>query len=126
MMPPFPDELIFKDVGHVNGSMILMVQQDFRFFSSTGCVTVPKHFVSDGASVPRIFWNVLSPFGNYFKAALVHDYLYSHHNLIYTREEADDIFMEGMYLLGVPLYQRFPIYCAVKLFGGWHYKGKRK
>lgn len=42
---------------------------------TVGDVQVPARFVSDGASVPRIFWMVFPPIGLYFYAALVHDYL---------------------------------------------------
>lgn len=40
-------------------------------------ITVPKGYVSDGASIPRWLWSVAgSPFtGRYVPAAFVHDYL---------------------------------------------------
>jgi hypothetical protein len=39
-----------------------------------GLYRVPKGFTSDGLSVPRVFWPLVSPAGAGFKAALVHDY----------------------------------------------------
>ena len=39
-------------------------------------ITIPAGFVTDFASSPRIFWPVLSPWGKWGKAAVVHDLLY--------------------------------------------------
>lgn len=36
---------------------------------------VPRGFVTDLASVPRLFWMALPPCGNYTPAAVVHDYI---------------------------------------------------
>ena len=38
-----------------------------------GAVTVPTGFVTDFASIPRIFWSALRPDGEYAYAAVVHD-----------------------------------------------------
>ena len=42
-----------------------------------GIVVVPAGFATDFASVPRAFWRLLPPFGEYMLAAVVHDYLYA-------------------------------------------------
>ena len=39
-------------------------------------VTAPKGFVTDLASIPRVFWSALRPDGLYAYAAILHDYLY--------------------------------------------------
>ena len=39
-------------------------------------VVVPTGFVTDLASIPRVFWSVLRPDGEYAYAAVIHDYLY--------------------------------------------------
>lgn len=39
-------------------------------------ITVPKGFITDGATVPRWFWIVVPPFKpRYLPAVIVHDYL---------------------------------------------------
>ena len=53
-------------------------------------VRVPAGFVTDFASIPRIFWSVLRPDGLYSYAAIVHDFLYWEQPV--TRSAADDIF----------------------------------
>src|SRR5262249_35732270 len=39
-------------------------------------IMVPRGFVTDFASVPRLFWSLLPPIGRYGYAALFHDYVY--------------------------------------------------
>ena len=39
-------------------------------------ISVPKNFIFDGASIPRIFRRIYSPTGYLFLAALVHDFCY--------------------------------------------------
>lgn len=79
-------------------------------------ICVPEGFVTDFASVPRlpiVFWltgDTAHP------AAVVHDYLYSRGEL--KREEADEILLEAMASVGVPAWRRYPMYWAVRAFGG--------
>lgn len=79
-------------------------------------ISVPVNFVTDFASVPTMFWNILPPWGKYGKAAVVHDFLYSSTSHPYNRKQADLIFLEGMQVLGVPLWKRSIMYRAVRLF----------
>ena len=53
-------------------------------------VRVPIGFVTDFASVPRLFWSLLRPDGLYAYAAVVHDYLYWEQPI--AKEKADNIF----------------------------------
>jgi hypothetical protein len=118
-MKTFPDPLIFRHVGVQNGSMLLQLTHPFRYLSTEhGPIEVPLEFITDGASVPRIFWGILSPFGDYFGAALIHDFLYSPHNRRFDRATCDAIFLAAMKDAGVPFVRRRTIYRAVRL-GGW-------
>lgn len=38
-------------------------------------VCVPSGFITDGATVPRLFWCLFPPIGRYFPATTLHDYL---------------------------------------------------
>ena len=125
----FPDEPIFKLAGNRNGSMLVEMEKPFRYISSKGTITVPIGFISDGTSVPRMFWSIFSPFnGEYFEAALIHDYLYSKasntNHPDFEREDADNIFKEAMFNLGVHWLKRGTIYRAVRLGGWMSYKEK--
>jgi hypothetical protein len=123
-MNVFPDKLILEDAGMRGSSRVFTVCSRFRYYSSLGIITVPRFFETDGASIPKVFWNILSPFGDYFKAAVIHDFLYSRFNDEFTRDEADAIFLEAMYNVGVPWYRRHTIHSAVRLFGWSCFRGK--
>lgn len=85
-------------------------------YPSTEIIVVPSGYVTDFASIPRIFWSVLSPIDKHGKASLLHDYCYTikYKN---NRKYCDKIFKEAMEVLKVnPLIARF-MYNGVRLFG---------
>jgi hypothetical protein len=128
MTANFPDELITADAGMRGSSRLIRLVKYFRYVSFLGIITVPTGFVSDGASIPRVFWSIMGPQGPWFYAAIVHDYLYSKSStgrFDCDRWEADEIFLDAMKDLGVRWHQRFLIYRAVRLFGWASYKKKR-
>jgi len=83
-------------------------------------VVVHRGFVTDFASVPRLLWWLISSWGRYGKAAVVHDYLYKYH--VGTRREADGIFFEAMGVLNVRRWRKYPMYISVRLFGWFAWK----
>lgn len=86
--------------------------------NSPNLIHVPAGFETDFASVPRFFWRILPPTGEYGKAAVVHDYLYAtHQESGITKKDVDKIFLEAMGVLGVDEWKRQSMYWAVKLFG---------
>ena len=40
-------------------------------------IVIPKDFEFDGSSAPRFIWWIFPSYGDFFFAALIHDYLYS-------------------------------------------------
>lgn len=84
-------------------------------------VTVPKGFVTDFASIPRVFWSVLPPDGKYAYAAVIHDYLYWTQER--TREEADQILKMAMQDFKVGEVTINSIYTAVRVGGGFAWSG---
>lgn len=78
-------------------------------------VVVPEGFVSDLASIPRMFWQVLRPEGRHAYAAVVHDYLYWTQTR--PREEADQIFRIAMEDSKVDPKTITMLYQAVRRFG---------
>lgn len=89
-------------------------------------VRVPKGFVTDFASIPRVFWSALRPDGEYAHAAVVHDYLYWTQKR--SREEADSIFKMAMEDLEVDPRTVFILYSAVRAHGesAWDNNARRK
>jgi Protein of unknown function (DUF1353) len=92
--------------------------------TSIGRVMVPPRFVWDGASVPRVLWNIIPPWGSYSGAALVHDWLYrtrrtcARSTTTITKEEADRVFYELMLEDGVRKTRAWAMWQAVTLWGG--------
>lgn len=87
---------------------------------------VPKGFVTDFASIPRIFRNILPVTGTkknpYGKSAVLHDFLYDRTCVYcYSRKEADDIFLESMKAVGVSKFVSYLLYYSVRWFGKKHY-----
>ncbi|EBR9315657.1 DUF1353 domain-containing protein [Salmonella enterica] len=122
-MSRFTTPAILEMLGHYNWR----VHEPFAFYLSddnSDVISVPAGFVTDLASVPRIFWTLLPPDGKYAKAAIIHDYLYD--NALRTKKEADLIFLDGMTVLGVPRWKRTIMYWAVRLFGRGMYEKERK
>jgi len=119
-------------MGHINGELDISPTSNKRKWKTNSEVTytsddgdtvlVPKGFIMDGASIPKIFWPFVGhPYmGNYARAALVHDYLYVSHKL--TKEKADLIFLDIMKIDGVKPWRRTVMYYAVKWFGRGSYK----
>lgn len=86
-------------------------------------ITVPKGFVTDGASIPNLLRFRFPHGGKKFFGACVHDWLYR--NGIGTHKEADKIFFKAMCDNGVPRWDAKLMYCGVFLFGGLSW-AKRK
>lgn len=89
-------------------------------------VTVPVGFVTDFASIPRVFWSVLRPDGDYAYAAVIHDYLYWEQSI--PRKTADEILRFAMQDLHVKSAEISVIYDGVRLGGGiaWDKNAKLK
>jgi len=89
-------------------------------------VIIPMHFVTDGASIPRLFWPLLPRWGQYGQAAVLHDYLIDHGIItefheadssvttrMASRSEARRIFNSAMKVLDVPKEKRRLIIAGV-------------
>lgn len=89
-------------------------------------VTVPKGFVTDLASIPRIFFSALRPDGEYAYAAVIHDYLYWTQTR--SRDEADAILKRAMEDFEVGTVKAGAIYTAVRVGGkaAWNGNAEKK
>ena len=106
-----------------------VVRKEFTYevgsLGSGDKIIVPAGFVTDFASVPRLFWSILPRIGKHASASIIHDYLYFSHER--TKKEADDIFYEGMIVLGVGKWKASIMKDAVRIFGrGPYEKSKRR
>lgn len=78
-------------------------------------VVVPRGFVTDFASVPRVFWSLFRPDGNYAYAAVLHDFLYWQQDR--PKSDADAIFRAAMEDLKISDWQSTVLFQAVNNFG---------
>ena len=84
-------KLLVKDL--MNGKFELI--SDYIYQIENYVIRVPKSFVTDYASIPRIFRAIVLPYGKHSGASVVHDYLYSKGcELNIERKKADKIFLE--------------------------------
>ena len=79
-------------------------------------IKVPRNFVTDFASVPSFLWSWIPSWSKYGKAAVIHDRLYTTHEV--SRAMADAIFLEAMQVSGTPKWKARLMYQAVRMFGG--------
>jgi len=110
----FTKPLIVK---HLDGLRWELVEA-FEYYTADKehLIKVPKGFITDFASIPRIFWTVIGqPTGRYGKAAVIHDYLYFTQR--FTRKYADFVFVEAMGILGVSWWKRRSMWLSVRIFG---------
>lgn len=79
-----------------DGETVVVLYADMAYYTSKGCIVVPKGFESDGCSMPRFFWRLFGhPFDmQYLREAVLHDYLYK--TQPFDRKTADLIFKEEM------------------------------
>ena len=96
-------------------------------------IIIPKGFICDGASIPRIFWPVASPVGALFLTGLIHDYGYKYKQLWKRTPEGkvepyekgrERLFWDGLFrkvgkqVNGLPLMNWFAWFVLV-VVGGW-------
>ena len=118
-MSSFTDHLLLEDLGDEHFELLQRFRYRVGDESSNEIIDVPRGFITDFASVPRLFWNVIPPYGKHGKAAVVHDYLYGTNGLYgrYSRARCDAIFLEAMAVLGVGVIRRQIMFRAVRAFG---------
>jgi hypothetical protein len=82
-------------------------------------VIVPRGFITDFSSVPRLPLAYLLAGETAHEAAVVHDYLYE--SKMVSKKMADDVFLEAMQDSGVSWWRRKLMWAAVAAFGGAAY-----
>lgn len=83
------------EVRHVGPDTVELLR-DLGYYGSAGTWVVKKGFVSDGASIPKLFWSLLGhPLsGDYLESAILHDALAR--SGWYGVRQADAIMHEAM------------------------------
>lgn len=104
-------------------------------------IIIEKGFKFDGASIPRLFWSILSPVGLLFIPALIHDYAYVHNKLISInpnngelipynenagRRYWDELFRDVAIQVNGFRLINYTAWIALFLFGCWAWNKYRK
>lgn len=103
------------------------VMKGFRYYvgepGSNKWIDIPRGYLVDGASVPRVLWGLIPPWGRYGAATIVHDILCEYLSLTLdgrpckiTREQADNILFEAMLVLDVDAEQYRIIHTGVAAY----------
>jgi hypothetical protein len=102
-----------------NGRPLMKLREPLVFQSDVlgKTITVPKDFVSDLASVPRIplAWWLAGGHGN--RASLVHDKLLDDNEV--PRKVADQVFREALKASGAPGWRTWLMYAGVRIGAWW-------
>lgn len=86
-------------------------------------IRVPRKFVTDYASIPRLLWVVIPPRGKYNRPAVIHDWLYQKAPIDprtgkpVTQQRADEILREACENCDDRLTQRWTIYLGLRAGG---------
>lgn len=119
---PVPEAATALVVTPHNGRSWRLVRP-LRIVTRTHTFTVPADFVTDFASVPRLFWALFPPFGKFTIAAVAHDHLYAGGERGVTRKEADRVFLEIMVGDGTQVWRALIMYRMVRWFGRSSWNG---
>ena len=96
IVPGFTGPLVIEEIGIETWRVV----EPFSFLSKNGLlVDVPQGFITDLASVPKVFRSVVPQIGYWNQAAVVHDLLYRHHrdglDTTILKQHADYLLLEG-------------------------------
>lgn len=93
------------------------VLKEITYRGKIDSFTVPIEMETDFASVPRPLVWLIPQYGQYTRAAIVHDYLWRYKFPAgeITLAEADAIFRRAMRELGVPFLRRWLMWAAVRV-----------
>lgn len=90
-------------------------------------LVVPAGFCSDFASVPKGLRGVVdNDDPGVILPSIFHDWLYRNRGDVpggpFSRKEADDVMLEGMKALGLPILKRRAVYFAIRVGGRFTWK----
>jgi hypothetical protein len=116
----FLTPLVMEDI---NGQSWKTVEDFIWVSKRMQWVVIPAGFITDFATIPQPLSKVLRSCGDWDKATLVHDFVYSKKcDMKFSRKECDDLFLEAMNDCGVGYMTSRAMYLAVRVFGGLYFK----
>lgn len=108
---------------HKDGMLIKTLEPisfNIELHGIISCYRIEKGYISDGGTIPKIFWCVLSPFEDYFSCCLLHDYLCDlatfRKDIYKSRKFADATFNEAMKQVAIKKSTRLTLFYAVSIY----------
>ena len=104
----FSSNKISGDIYTLGKETIIDVTKEVSYECEIGKIIVPVGFVSDGLSIPKLFWSIVGDPWDYLGAGVVHDYACREGQrlrdlgikYIYTWQEVHEIFRLALVDLG--------------------------
>lgn len=114
--------IVVRYMQEVSKEILWELKEEIVIETSKGLlVKIPVGFQTDFASVPKVFWSLISSIGKYNLASIIHDYFYTTHLL--DRKSSDEEFLKWMMFIDPSRQIRNKImYYMVRLFGAYRYR----
>ena len=103
------------------GKVQLISDFHYRIPDTDDIIVIPKSFICDFASIPRMLRVFVTGTGKTRKPSVIHDWLYR--NAIGTRLSADQIFRDAMKEAGMG-WKRHAVYYGVRVGGSFAWVGR--
>ena len=104
-----------------DGEYVIVLDTPLPFYIGNSCCIIENGYRSNGMSVPRCLWSVISP--QYSPLTLFpsicHDWLYDNH--VVPRAVADKWYQQALIENGYPEWKSKLVYDAVRIFGKSHW-----
>ena len=119
-------EILSSDCTERLGNRLWVLTQPFIFSVDDEVFVVPRGFVTDGASVPRVMYPICSPVsGPFGQGEIAHDFYYSIDGPDIGRFRADQVLYSMGRLRGAWISEAQLVKSGVNLFGWMSYKTGR-
>jgi hypothetical protein len=122
----FPD--VHFEVFKNENETILLLKEDLTFVFDDLVLIVPAGFISDGASVPKLFHDAYAPNldSRTAAASFFHDYVYRTPSVNISRLKADWYYHKICTHDGLPYVKSLLGFGVLTLFGASNYKERSK
>jgi len=101
------------------GKKLWMLTAPMCYETPNGCFYVPAGFITDHASVPRVFTSIVPPVQSTIaEASILHDWFYNRDSRIVSRKFADLCLRELTIVRGGSPAMGYAAWAAVRV-GGW-------
>lgn len=126
MTPRFHDPLDLRAYRSDRWKLLLPYRYTTLVFGKPVDIEVRKGFITDLASIPRLFQSLIPQNHRHRGPAVIHDWLYhTAADHCYTRLQCDLVFLEAMKTAGVHFIRRQTMFAAVRV-GGWVFFNKSR